>query len=132
MKYLRSYLYTLSINQSCHRQNLLFQRVLVFSQNAFFFISLSYFMVFQFRSSIIDTRYFVSLYFSLQRVREEYCICIYIYIRFTKRKVNKKKKKKKTRDKLYRYAINFSKYNGEEDWRVTRNTSNNAENGLVV
>lgn len=132
MKYLRSYLYTLSINQSCHRQNLLFQRVLVFSQNAFFFISLSYFMVFQFRSSIIDTRYFVSLYFSLQRVREEYCICIYIYIRFTKRKVNKKKKKKKTRDKLYRYAINFSKYNGEEGWRVTRNTSNNAENGLVV
>ena len=40
-------------------------------------------MVFQFRSSIIDTRYFVSLYFSLQRVREEYCV--YIYIRFTKK-----------------------------------------------
>lgn len=37
---------------------------------------------------------------------------------------NKKKKKRNERDKLYRYVINFSKYNGEEDSRMTRNTSN--------
>lgn len=99
MKYLRSYLYTLSINQSCHRQNLLFQRVLVFSQTQrfFFFISLSYFMVFQFRSSIIDTRYFVSLYFSLQRVREEYCVYIYSFCK-VKGKCRIKKKKKETKE----------------------------------
>lgn len=89
----------------------------------FFFISLSYFMVFQFRSSIIDTRYFVSLYFSLQRVREEYCVYIYSFCK-VKGKCRIKKKKRNERDKLYRYVINFSKYNGEEDSRMTRNTSN--------
>lgn len=63
----------------------------------FFFISLSYFMVFQFRSSIIDTRYFVSLYFSLQRVREEYCVYIYSFCK-VKGKCRIKKKKKETKE----------------------------------
>lgn len=100
MKYLRSYLYTLSINQSCHRQNLLFQRVLVFSQTQRFFFFHLAILFYGISIPLVNNRYAIFrfiVFFFTTRTRRVLRIYIYSFCK-VKGKCRIKKKKKETKE----------------------------------